>query len=43
MSHTDFTNRFAIDPLTAAGFGTDELRSNFLLPPLFVPGRIQLH
>ncbi len=43
MSHTDFTNRFAVDPLTAAGFGTDELRSNFLLPPLFVPRRIQLH
>ncbi len=43
MSHTDFTNRFAIDPVTAAGFGTDELRSNFLLPTLFVPGRIQLH
>ena len=43
MSHTDFTTRFAIDPITAAGFGTAELRSNFLLPPLFVPGRIQLH
>ena len=43
MSHTDYTNRFAIDPKTAAGFNTAELRENFLLPPLFVPGRIQLH
>ncbi|CDM62801.1 MULTISPECIES: 5-dehydro-4-deoxy-D-glucuronate isomerase [Rhizobium] len=43
MSHTDDTNRFAIDPKTAAGFGTGELRENFLLPPLFVAGRIQLH
>lgn len=43
MSHTDYTNRFAIDPKTAAGFGTAELRENFLLPPLFVAGRIQLH
>lgn len=43
MSHADYTNRFAIDPKTAARFGTQELRDNFLLPPLFVPGRIQLH
>lgn len=43
MTHTDFTNRFAIDPMTAAGFGTDQLREHFLLPPLFVMGRIQLH
>lgn len=43
MSHTDYTNRFAIDPKTAAGFNTAQLRENFLLPPLFVPGRIQLH
>ncbi|MBB3394868.1 MULTISPECIES: 5-dehydro-4-deoxy-D-glucuronate isomerase [unclassified Rhizobium] len=43
MGHTDFTNRFAIDPKTAARFNTAELRENFLLPPLFAPGRIQLH
>ncbi|MEZ2128010.1 MULTISPECIES: 5-dehydro-4-deoxy-D-glucuronate isomerase [unclassified Sinorhizobium] len=43
MGHTDYTNRFAIDPSTAAGFNTAQLRENFLLPPLFVPGRIQLH
>ena len=34
MSHTDYTNRFAIDPRTAAGFNTAQLRENFLLPPL---------
>src|SRR6478752_3258115 len=43
MIHTDYTNRFAIDPKTAAKFNTAELRENFLLPPLFVAGRIQLH
>lgn len=43
MGHTDYTNRFAIDPRTAAGFNTEQLRENFLLPPLFVSGRIQLH
>lgn len=43
MSHTDYTNRFAVDPMTAAGFGTDQLRENFMLPALFVPSRIQLH
>ncbi|MGE7368434.1 5-dehydro-4-deoxy-D-glucuronate isomerase [Neorhizobium sp. NPDC001467] len=43
MSHTDFTNRFAIDPMTAAGFNTAQLRDHFLLPTLFVEGRIQLH
>jgi len=43
MNHTDFTNRFAIDPKAAARFNTEELRENFLLPPLFVAGRIQLH
>ncbi|QLF68416.1 5-dehydro-4-deoxy-D-glucuronate isomerase [Peteryoungia desertarenae] len=43
MAHTDFTHRFAVDPMTAAGFGTDQLRENFMLPPLFVPSRIQLH
>jgi len=43
MNHTDFTNRFAIDPKAASRFNTEELRENFLLPPLFVAGRIQLH
>jgi 4-deoxy-L-threo-5-hexosulose-uronate ketol-isomerase len=43
MNHTDYTNRFAIDPKTAASFNTAELRESFLLPALFVPGRIQLH
>lgn len=43
LSHTDYTNRFAIDPVAAAGFNTTQLRDNFLLPPLFVAGRIQLH
>lgn len=43
MRHTDYTNRFAIDPKTAAGFDTEQLRENFLLPALFVPGRVQLH
>lgn len=43
MSHTDYTNRFAIDPMTAAGFNTAQLRDHFMLPPLFVDGRIQLH
>lgn len=43
MSQTHFTNRFAIDPKTAAKYGTDELRENFLLPPLFVENTLQLH
>jgi len=43
VTHTDYTNRYAIDPRAAAGFGTTELRENFLLPPLFLAGRIQLH
>lgn len=32
MGQTQYTNRFAIDPKTAATFGTEELRENFLLP-----------
>lgn len=43
MSQTQYTNRFAIDPKTAAKFGTEELRENFLLPPLFVNDTVQLH
>jgi len=43
MAHTDYTNRFAIDPHAAAGFDTAQLREKFLVTPLFVPDRIQLH
>ena len=43
MGQTQYTNRFAIDPKTAATFGTEELRENFLLPPLFVNDTVQLH
>jgi len=39
---TEYTSRFAIDPLAAAAMGTDELRANFLLDGLFRPGRIEL-
>ncbi|TJX02656.1 MAG: 5-dehydro-4-deoxy-D-glucuronate isomerase [Mesorhizobium sp.] len=44
MNHTDnhFTSRFAIDPVTAAAMGTDELRHNFLIEGLFQLGRIGL-
>ncbi|RWP63459.1 5-dehydro-4-deoxy-D-glucuronate isomerase [Mesorhizobium sp.] len=41
-NHTDFTSRFAIDPVTAAAMGTDELRHNFLIEGLFQVGRIGL-
>ena len=34
--------RFAIDPAAAAAMGTDELRHNFHIDDLFVPGRISL-
>ena len=43
MAHTDYTNRFAIDPRTAAGFNTAQLRENFLVTPLFEGDRIKLH
>ncbi|PDQ20303.1 5-dehydro-4-deoxy-D-glucuronate isomerase [Mesorhizobium sanjuanii] len=39
---TEFTSRFAIDPVAAAAMGTDELRHNFLIEGLFQPGRISL-
>lgn len=42
QSHTDYTSRFAIDPVAAAAMGTDELRHNFLIDDLFQPGRISL-
>ncbi|RYE88460.1 MAG: 5-dehydro-4-deoxy-D-glucuronate isomerase [Hyphomicrobiales bacterium] len=41
-SHTDYESRWAIDPDAAALMGTDELRQNFLIDDLFVPGRIKL-
>ncbi|CCV10863.1 5-dehydro-4-deoxy-D-glucuronate isomerase [Mesorhizobium sp. STM 4661] len=41
-NQTDFTSRFAIDPVAAAAMGTDELRHNFLIEGLFLSGRISL-
>lgn len=38
--HVDI--RHAIDPRTAASFGTEELRSNFLIQNLFTPGEVRL-
>jgi len=38
---TEFDIRFAIDPITAAGLGTDELRENFLIDDLFVAGQLR--
>jgi 4-deoxy-L-threo-5-hexosulose-uronate ketol-isomerase len=40
--HTEFTSRYAIDPLAAAAMGSDELRAHFHLPDLFRPGHVQL-
>ena len=42
MTDTDYESRWAIDPDAAALMGTDELRQNFLIETLFVPGRITL-
>ena len=42
MSTTDCTSRYAVDPVAAARFGTSELRANFLIPDLFVEGRVKL-
>jgi 4-deoxy-L-threo-5-hexosulose-uronate ketol-isomerase len=42
QSHTNYTSRFAIDPVAAAAMGTDELRHNFHIDDLFQPGRISL-
>jgi 4-deoxy-L-threo-5-hexosulose-uronate ketol-isomerase len=41
-NHTDFTSRFAIDPVAAAAMGTDALRHNFHIGGLFQSGRIGL-
>ena len=39
---TEYTSRFAIDPVAAAAMGTDELRHNFHLGNLFQPGHVNL-
>lgn len=39
---TDYSSRFAIDPLAAAAMATDELRQHFHIDALFSPGRISL-
>lgn len=38
---TQFDIRFAIDPISAAGMGTEELRENFLIDDLFVAGEVR--
>src|SRR5690606_4382300 len=38
---TEFDIRFAIDPQTAAGFGTADLRRNFLVEGLFTAGVVR--
>jgi 4-deoxy-L-threo-5-hexosulose-uronate ketol-isomerase len=38
----DYSARYAVDPQAAAAMGTDELRANFHIGELFVPGRISL-
>lgn len=38
---TEFDIRFAIDPISAAGMGTGELRENFLIDDLFVAGQVR--
>ncbi|MDX8492715.1 5-dehydro-4-deoxy-D-glucuronate isomerase [Mesorhizobium sp. VK22B] len=40
--HTEFSSRFAIDPIAAAAMGTDELRHNFHIEGLFQPGLVSL-
>jgi 4-deoxy-L-threo-5-hexosulose-uronate ketol-isomerase len=42
LSNTDCTSRYAIDPASAARFGTGELRANFLIQELFVADRTKL-
>jgi 4-deoxy-L-threo-5-hexosulose-uronate ketol-isomerase len=39
---TEFTSRYAIDPVAAAAMGTDELRNNFHIANLFERGRVNL-
>jgi len=40
--HLAYESRWAIDPQSAARFGTEELRQHFLIETLFDPGRIRL-
>ncbi|MDX8513944.1 5-dehydro-4-deoxy-D-glucuronate isomerase [Mesorhizobium captivum] len=42
QKHTEFSSRFAIDPIAAAAMGTDELRHNFHIEGLFQPGLVSL-
>lgn len=42
MATLNYASRNAIDPTAAARMGTAELRSNFLIETLFVPGEINL-
>jgi len=42
MTYQNYTSRNAIDPIYAAGMDTTELRENFLVEDLFVPGKINL-
>ncbi|TPK91730.1 5-dehydro-4-deoxy-D-glucuronate isomerase [Mesorhizobium sp. B2-4-12] len=42
QSRTDYTSRFAIDPVAAAAMGADELRHNFHIEDLFQLDRIRL-
>ena len=40
QKHTEFSSRFAIDPIAASAMGTDELRHNFHVAGLFQPGLV---
>jgi len=42
QKHTEFSSRFAVDPVAAASMGTDELRHHFHIEGLFQPGRVNL-
>ena len=42
QTHTEFSSRYAIDPVAAAAMGTDELRHHFHIGGLFQPGRVRL-
>ena len=42
LDHTEYSSRFAVDPVAAAAMGTDELRHHFHIPALFRPGLVSL-
>ncbi|RUW82557.1 5-dehydro-4-deoxy-D-glucuronate isomerase, partial [Mesorhizobium sp. M1E.F.Ca.ET.063.01.1.1] len=42
QKHTEFSSRFAIDPVAASAMGTDALRHNFHVEGLFQPGLVRL-